>query len=211
MVCSALHRPSTPADQSPTDAHGHGVGSHAAHGPEGAAETGTAPVYSDDKSESVAKGAHTHHYHGERFDESAVAQIVGIFILEFGVLLHRSGSFTRFATRDRLTCLYSMLIGLTLAVDEDFKVLFVVLVFHQTFEGLGIGSRLAFLKLPERYNYVPILAACMYGLSTPLGIAIGLGVRTTYNPGSTTASIVSGVMDALSAGILIYTGLVEVR
>ena len=49
----------------------------------------------------------------------------------------------------------------------------------------------------------------MYGLCTPVGIAVGLGVRTTYNPGSTTASIVSGVLDAISAGILIYTGLVE--
>ena len=45
---------------------------------------------------------------------------------------------------------------------------------------------------------------------TPLGLAIGLGVRTTYNPDSTTASIVSGVLDSFSAGILIYTALVEV-
>lgn len=44
-----------------------------------------------------------------------------------------------------------------------------------------------------------------------IGIAAGLGVRSSYNPGSTTASIVSGVLDAFSAGILIYTGLVEVR
>ncbi|KAJ7106569.1 hypothetical protein C8R44DRAFT_885855 [Mycena epipterygia] len=43
----------------------------------------------------------------------------------------------------------------------------------------------------------------------PIGIAVGLGIRSTYNPGSTTASIVSGVLDSLSSGILIYTGLVE--
>lgn len=30
-----------------------------------------------------------------------------------------------------------------------------------------------------------------------------------YNPNSATANIVSGVLDALSAGVLIYTGLVE--
>ena len=42
------------------------------------------------------------------------------------------------------------------------------------------------------------------------GIAIGLGVRSTYNPDSMKASIVSGVLDSLSSGILIYTGLVEV-
>jgi zinc transporter 1/2/3 len=102
-----------------------------------------------------------------------------------------------------------VLIGLTLAVDPDFVVLFVVLAFHQTFEGLGVGSRLAFLPLPDGYRHVPVLAAIAYGLATPVGIAVGLGVRQTYNPESPTASIVSGVMDSISAGILLYTGLVE--
>ena len=78
------------------------------------------------------------------------------------------------------------------------------------FEGLGIGSRLAFMSLPAKYNWVPIAGAFLYGITTPIGIAVGLGVKTTYNPGSTTASIVSGVLDSLSAGILLYTGLVEV-
>ena len=54
-----------------------------------------------------------------------------------------------------------------------------------------------------------MLAACLYGITTPLGIAVGLGVRTTYNPGSTRATAVSGILDAISAGILIYTGFVE--
>ncbi|KAJ3519339.1 hypothetical protein NMY22_g13250 [Coprinellus aureogranulatus] len=103
----------------------------------------------------------------------------------------------------------SVLIGLTLAVDEDFKILFVVLVFHQTFEGLGLGSRLAYMDLPSRYNWIPIAGAILYGLTTPIGIAAGLGVRSSYNPESTTASIVSGVLDAISSGILVYTGLVE--
>jgi len=66
------------------------------------------------------------------------------------------------------------------------------------------------MKLPPQYHYVPIIAALLYGLTTPIGIAVGLGVRATYNPDSTNASIVSGVLDALSSGILIYTGLVEV-
>jgi len=78
------------------------------------------------------------------------------------------------------------------------------------FEGLGIGSRLAYMALPPRYNYVPVVAAIIYGITTPIGVAAGLGVRSTYNPGSTTASIVSGVLDSISSGILIYTGLVEV-
>ncbi|KDQ51021.1 hypothetical protein JAAARDRAFT_540486 [Jaapia argillacea MUCL 33604] len=123
--------------------------------------------------------------------DPAVAQIVGIAILEFGIVLH------------------SVLIGMTLAVDEDFKILFIVIVFHQLFEGLGLGSRLAFLQLPPAYRHVPVYAAMLFGITTPTGIAIGLGIRTSYNPGSMEASIVSGVMDAVSSGILIYTGLVE--
>ncbi|KIK93827.1 hypothetical protein PAXRUDRAFT_144191 [Paxillus rubicundulus Ve08.2h10] len=170
------------------DAHGHGIGSHAAHGPENRPEATPSEgnsVY--DKHPSDIEASHQHADH----DGSGLAQIIGVFILEFGVLLH------------------SLLIGLTLAVDPDFKVLFVVIIFHQTFEGLGIGSRLAFMNLPPRYNFVPVCAAILYAITTPLGIAVGLGIRNTYNPDSTTASIVSGVMDALSAGILIYTGLVE--
>ncbi|KAJ7848313.1 ZIP-like iron-zinc transporter [Mycena leptocephala] len=163
------------------DAHGHHVGSHAAHGPE---STRVPAKHAQDTEQQGTKQL-------LHMDDSAAAQIIGIAILEFGVLLH------------------SILIGLTLSVDEGFKVLFVVIVFHQTFEGLGLGSRLAFIRLPPRYNYVPIVAAVVYGLSTPIGIAVGLGIRSTYNPGSTTASIVSGVLDSLSAGILIYTGLVE--
>ncbi len=67
------------------------------------------------------------------------------------------------------------------------------------------------MRLPEKYNYIPVLGAVLFGITTPLGIAVGLGVRETYNPESTTASIVSGILDAFSSGILLYTGLVEVR
>ncbi|PBK72519.1 ZIP zinc/iron transport family [Armillaria solidipes] len=153
------------------DAHGHEAGGHAAHGPEGnlahqiEGNVGESKLNGSDSESDVEDQRH-------RVLDSAMTQIIGVAILEFGVTLH------------------SVLIGLTLAVDPDFKVLFVVLIFHQTFEGLGVGSRLAYLDLPPKYRS-------------------GLGVRTTYNPGSTTASIVSGTLDALSSGILIYTGLVE--
>ncbi|XP_006461791.1 hypothetical protein AGABI2DRAFT_193175 [Agaricus bisporus var. bisporus H97] len=128
---------------------------------------------------------------GNSITEKVLAQIVGVAILEFGVVLH------------------SILIGLTLAVDQNFKILFIVLIFHQSFEGLGLGSRLALMKLEPKYHWVPYVGALVYGITTPVGIAAGLGVRTTYNPGTASASIVSGVLDALSAGILLYTGLVE--
>ena len=119
-------------------------------------------------------------------------QIAAFLILEFGVLFH------------------SVIIGLNLGVvGEEFSTLYPVLVFHQSFEGLGIGARLSVIPFPHRLRWMPWALCLAYGLTTPIAIAIGLGVRTTYNSGSFTANIVSGVLDSISAGILIYTGFVE--
>ncbi|KAJ3787575.1 ZIP-like iron-zinc transporter [Lentinula aff. detonsa] len=190
------------------DAHGHEAGAHAAHGPESSAqniaESGKDAQDLTRIMEEARAASHSSHSVNESevlkntrgnvaVLDSPMTQILGVAILEFGVVLH------------------SVLVGLTLAVDPDFKILFVVLVFHQTFEGLGVGSRLAYMQndLPPAYRNVALYGALLYGITTPVGIAAGMGVRTTYNPDSTTASIVSGVMDSLSAGILIYTGMVE--
>lgn len=124
--------------------------------------------------------------------EDYAAQMTAIFILEFGVIFH------------------SIFVGLTLAVTgAEFNTLYVVLVFHQTFEGLGLGSRLAATPWPPKKRWTPYLFALGYGLSTPIAIAVGLGVRKSYTPGSQKSLIVNGVFDSISAGILIYTGLVE--
>lgn len=124
--------------------------------------------------------------------EDYAAQMTAIFILEFGVVFH------------------SIFVGLTLAVTgSEFNVLYIVLVFHQTFEGLGLGSRLAATPWSKSRHWKPYIFALGYGVSTPLAIAVGLGVRKSYIPGSQTSLIVNGVFDSISAGILIYTGLVE--
>ena len=124
--------------------------------------------------------------------EDYAAQMTAIFILEFGVIFH------------------SIFVGLTLAVaGNEFNILYVVLVFHQTFEGLGLGSRLAATPWPKSKQWTPYYLALAYGLSTPISIAAGLGVRTSYAPGTQKSLIVTGVFNSISAGILIYTGLVE--
>jgi zinc transporter 1/2/3 len=125
-------------------------------------------------------------------DDHFAAQMTAIFILEFGVIFH------------------SIFIGLTLAVTgNDFNVLYIVLVFHQTFEGLGLGSRLATAEWPKKKAWMPWVLGAAYGFTTPIAIAIGLGVRESFTPGSHTTLIVNGVFDSISGGILIYTGLVE--
>ncbi|EEP77509.1 hypothetical protein UREG_02358 [Uncinocarpus reesii 1704] len=139
-----------------------------------------------DTGSNPVDGAHTALF------EDYSAQLTSVFILEFGIIFH------------------SIFIGLTLAVaGEEFKTLYVVLVFHQTFEGLGLGSRLATIPWPSSKRLTPYILAISFGLSTPIAIAIGLGVRNTYPPEGRTTLIVNGVFDSISAGILIYTSLVE--
>jgi zinc transporter 1/2/3 len=77
------------------------------------------------------------------------------------------------------------------------------------FEGLGLGSRLAGLSLPDNYRWTRYAAALVYAICTPIGVAVGLGLRQSYNGNGVAANIASGILDATSAGILLYTGLVE--
>ena len=51
--------------------------------------------------------------------------------------------------------------------------------------------------------------ALFFSLTTPVGIAIGIGISSTYDENSPTALIVEGMFNAASAGILIYMALVD--
>ncbi|KAF8823554.1 hypothetical protein HHX47_DHR10000072 [Lentinula edodes] len=146
LLSPALDELGSPCLSEAWNAHGHDTGSHAAHGPEGSISNISKDVEAVPSEMTSAKSEE--HQHPQMVLDSAISQVIGVAILEFGVVLHR-------------------------------------------------------------YNFVPITGAVVYGFTTPIGIAIGLGLRTTYNPNSPTASIVSGVLDSLSSGILIYTGLVE--
>lgn len=135
---------------------------------------------------------HLGHKREHEDPDSFAAQMTALFILEFGVIFH------------------SIFIGLTLAVaGEEFVVLYIVLVFHQTFEGLGLGTRLAVAQWPRGKEWLPYVLGIAYALSTPIAIAVGIAVRQTLAPESLTTLMVNGVFDSISAGILIYTGLVE--
>ncbi|KAK1982954.1 ZIP zinc/iron transporter [Colletotrichum cereale] len=115
-------------------------------------------------------------------------QLVAIFILEFGVVFH------------------SIFIGLVLATSDELVILLIVLTFHQFFEGLGLGSRLATTNWPSHGRWWPHILATIYGLSTPLAIAVGIAAKPSS---AQTQTLVNGIFDSISAGILMYTGLVE--
>ncbi|KAH7245961.1 hypothetical protein BKA59DRAFT_182889 [Fusarium tricinctum] len=159
-------------------------------------------------------------------------EVVSVLVMELGILFH------------------SLLIGLTLVVagDEYFLTLFVVILFHQMFEGIALGSRIATIgtaadvhthavarpsqetssahdsdKAPPSTETVSneeiapagltmkkkLGLASLFAFITPIGMAIGIGVLQQFNGNDKSTLIAIGTLDAVSAGILMWVGLVE--
>ncbi|RPA82419.1 Zip-domain-containing protein, partial [Ascobolus immersus RN42] len=118
---------------------------------------------------------------------------LSVFVMEMGVIFH------------------SILIGITLVVagDSGFKTLLVVIIFHQAFEGLALGARISSLAPLKTLSLTKIVLGLAFALITPAGMAIGIGVRNHFNGNDRETLIAMGTLDAFSAGILIWVGLVE--
>ncbi|KAJ7960196.1 Zinc transporter protein [Quillaja saponaria] len=112
-------------------------------------------------------------------------------VLELGIVVH------------------SVIIGISLGASESPKTirpLVAALTFHQFFEGMGLGGCISQAKFKSRAVLIMVL---FFSLTTPVGIAIGIGISHVYNENSPTALIVEGILNAASAGILIYMSLVD--
>ncbi|KAJ7446910.1 Zinc/iron permease [Mycena galericulata] len=123
-------------------------------------------------------------------------QVVGIIVLELGIMLH------------------SLVIGLTLALTTggDFTSLLTAITFHQLFEGLSLGIRIATLPAPKgRHDWFSITLSLLFALTTPFGLAVGMLAFAHSAHGLSRASmlLLKGVMSAVSAGMLIYAATVE--
>lgn len=105
---------------------------------------------------------------------------------------------------------HSVFIGMALSVatGTSFVVLLVAISFHQTFEGFALGSRISAVRFPAG-SLKPWLMAMAYGTTTPIGQAIGLAIHTLYDPASQTGLLMVGFMNAISSGLLLFAGLVE--
>lgn len=132
--------------------------------------------------------AHLGHSHG---DPTRPNTKFSVFVMEAGIIFH------------------SVLIGVTLVVagDSFYKTLLVVVVFHQFFEGLALGARLA--TLPGAILSYKAIMAGAFALITPIGMAIGLGVLDSFNGNEKSTLVALGTLDALSAGILAWVGVVD--
>ncbi|KAI0755838.1 Zinc/iron permease [Fomes fomentarius] len=211
------------------DEHGHSRGHNHGHEREGSRHHGHAHLdmerwmhgidgESDDHSHGSGNGHGHGHMHDASVDEECATdpgeqetkvgrrrQVIGILVLQMGIMIH------------------SLVIGLTLSITTgpEFTSLVIAIVFHQLFEGLSLGIRIAglpssssehgFRHFPGR-TLKPLLAIT-FATTTPLGIAIGL--LTLGGPGKLGRSdglhlvLVQGVMSAVSAGMLIYAACVE--
>ncbi|KAI5958544.1 ZRT1 [Candida theae] len=115
---------------------------------------------------------------------------LSVAILEAGIVFH------------------STLIGITLVVAADsyFITLFIVIVFHQFFEGLALGSRISELRDSV---WSKVVMAGVFAIITPIGMAIGIGTLHKFNGNDPSTIVALGTLDSFSAGVLLWTGLIE--
>lgn len=110
---------------------------------------------------------------------------------------------------------HSVIIGLALGMKDDigFPTLLAAICFHQFFEGMALGSLISSLNISKKSKY---LASALYPITTPVGIAVGIIVKDSFNLNSPVLigvqginSFNLGILGATSAGILIYSTYCE--
>lgn len=132
---------------------------------------------------------------GAPSDRDPKTLLLQCLLLEAGILFH------------------SIFIGLAVSVATGpaFLVLLTAISFHQTFEGFALGSRIAALipsLFPAR-SPKPWLMALAYGTTTPIGQALGLWLHELYDPASMPGLLTVGITNAVSSGLLLFAGLVQ--
>jgi zinc transporter 1/2/3 len=118
--------------------------------------------------------------------------LIQCMLLEAGILFH------------------SIFIGMAISVSTGtpFVIFLIAISFHQSFEGLALGSRIAAINFTKR-SPKPWLMVLAYGTTTPIGQAIGLLVHRLYDPHSMAGLLMVGIMNAISSGLLLFAGLVQ--
>ncbi|CAH8381930.1 unnamed protein product [Eruca vesicaria subsp. sativa] len=104
---------------------------------------------------------------------------------------------------------HSIIIGISLGVSQSpctIRPLIAALSFHQFFEGFALGGCISQAQFK---NKSATIMACFFALTTPIGIGIGTAVASSFNSHSVGALVTEGVLDSLSAGILVYMALVD--
>uniref|UniRef100_A0A804Q1Q4 Zinc transporter 5 n=1 Tax=Zea mays TaxID=4577 RepID=A0A804Q1Q4_MAIZE len=158
----------------------------------------------DDPEEASGGGRHGHAHGVDDDDDDLVRHRVVSQVLELGVVVH------------------SLIIGMSLGASDfpsTVRPLVPALTFHQLFEGIGLGGCIVqrddkgFLSVPPQAKFrlrSMVAMAVFFSLTTPIGVAIGIGISSAYDETSQTALVVQGLFEAAAAGILVYMALVDI-
>ncbi|KAK7208471.1 Zinc/iron permease [Myxozyma melibiosi] len=126
---------------------------------------------------------------------NAAIERLSLYVLEAGVIFH------------------SVLIGITLSVTNEsaWVSLFTVVMFHQFFEGMALGTRIMSVRSLAMQKKQRLCA--WFCLITPIGMTVGIIIRMRSSGSSATTSPTAlwatGTLNSLSAGILLWVSLVE--
>ena len=119
-----------------------------------------------------------------------------------GLLVHSHKKASIYLLEGGITS-HSIIIGVALGVArEDFTILLTAIAFHQFFEGIALSAIV--LEAEFKKKLIAWVMVLFYTLSTPIGIAIGVGVAQVYNDNAGDTLMAIASLDSLSAGILIY-------
>lgn len=72
---------------------------------------------------------------------------------------------------------------------------------------MALGTRLN--EMSYKTWYKPVALGLLYIIMTPIGVAIGIGIHSSFNPNSYSSVLSSAILDSLSAGILLYNAYVS--
>lgn len=81
------------------------------------------------------------------------------------------------------------------------------LAFFLMILGFALGARIADLAFDTTYTHYVL--ALIFSLTTPTGVAIGIGISSSYSANSKSSLLVEGIFDSISTGILLYMGYVN--
>lgn len=76
----------------------------------------------------------------------------------------------------------------------------------QFFEGIALGSSASEFGIRPK---LILIFALIYSVMTPIGVAVGIGIRESLNVNSSAYLLVTGILDAIAAGALIYLSLAD--
>jgi zinc transporter ZupT len=195
------------ANEEPRPANGHITSNHMADSAEGQLDNGEDldldeldPTTDESAFLNASTPSHRHrhdhdHHQSQQSEQNPQKLFLQCLLLEAGILFH------------------SIFIGMAVSVatGTEFIVLLIAISFHQTFEGFALGSRISALipSLFDASSPKPWLMALAYGTTTPIGQAIGLWMHELYDPASMTGLLMVGITNAISSGLLLFAGLVQ--